>query len=375
MKNKSPKLEAAIRKLTKEVDRIQALPSYITDHKLLTDTEVLLDRIVQLEKKRYQYIRDATTARYALNAETITKYWSSINREKRPRDVIYSLKKPSDQEYTTRSDDMAELTRNYHNDLQQQDVEKTISDTRCTSITRAKDALETKLDTSDANGLKEAITANDIAYALKKAQSGKASGLDGIPYELWQTLYNGKVQDEDEDTDFNGIDLLKLVYNDIRLFGVVEETDFADGWMCPIYKKQDRRDVSNYRPITVLNTDYKLYTRILTSRLASVVKKIVHPNQAGFIPGRHITDHTQTCKTLVDFAEATEVNGVIVALDQEKAYDKIRHDYLWEILEAAGIPKSFIDQIKSLYKHAKTIVIINGESSSPFNPAPYANQN
>ena len=61
-----------------------------------------------------------------------------------------------------------------------------------------------------------------------------------------------------------------------------------------------------------------------------------------------------------------EENGTIVALDQEKAYDKIRHDYLWATLETFGLPRQFIKTVKSLYQHAYTQIAINGVFSLPY---------
>jgi hypothetical protein len=61
-----------------------------------------------------------------------------------------------------------------------------------------------------------------------------------------------------------------------------------------------------------------------------------------------------------------EVDGVIVVLDQEKAYDKIRHPYLWSTLEAMNLPEEFIKTVKSLYRNAFTKVAINGIFSEPF---------
>ncbi len=66
------------------------------------------------------------------------------------------------------------------------------------------------------------------------------------------------------------------------------------------------------------------------------------------------------------YAKAAEVNGVIVALDQEKAYNKVAHDYLWTTLQAYNLPESFINTIKSLYSDATMRVMINGYISSPF---------
>ena len=69
---------------------------------------------------------------------------------------------------------------------------------------------------------------------------------------------------------------------------------------------------------------------------------------------------------VLHYAKAVEENDVIVALDQEKAYDKISHDYLWLTLEKYGVSASFINTVKLLYETAESLVIINGERSSCF---------
>lgn len=69
---------------------------------------------------------------------------------------------------------------------------------------------------------------------------------------------------------------------------------------------------------------------------------------------------------IIHYAEVTEKNGLIVLLDQEKAYDKIRHDYLWKVLEKFNFPQEYITTIKNIYKPAKTYVMINGCKSNRF---------
>jgi hypothetical protein len=63
--------------------------------------------------------------------------------------------------------------------------------------------------------------------------------------------------------------------------------------MCPLYKKKDKCNIENYHPITLLNTDYKIYTKALSIRLAEVAHHTIHPNQAGFMPGQNIFDQVK----------------------------------------------------------------------------------
>ncbi|KAF5371403.1 hypothetical protein D9615_009713 [Tricholomella constricta] len=69
---------------------------------------------------------------------------------------------------------------------------------------------------------------------------------------------------------------------------------------------------------------------------------------------------------MMQYAEDTSQDGLIIALDQEKAYDKIKHDYLWRALREFEIPEDFISPIKSLYENAETKIMINGCLSQPW---------
>ncbi|ETW78908.1 hypothetical protein HETIRDRAFT_50367, partial [Heterobasidion irregulare TC 32-1] len=86
---------------------------------------------------------------------------------------------------------------------------------------------------------------------------------------------------------------LTIVYRDIQEKGVNTNSNFTLGWMCLIYKKHKRSSIENYRPITLLNLDYKLLMRVLAMQLAVVIPSLIHKNQAGFITERSIFDQTR----------------------------------------------------------------------------------
>ena len=206
-----------------------------------------------------------------------------------------------------------------------------------------------------------------VKVALKLSKNGTAMGLDGCPYELWKELDDLHTEAvENRKEGFNILKTLITIFADIKHHRVDKRLGFAEGWMCPIYKKKDVTDISNYQPITLLNTDYKLLTKALALQLVEPIHQLIHLDQAGFIPKRSIFNHIRLASIIINYAEAMEEDGVIIALDQEKVYDKIRHNYLWETLETFNIPEEFTKVVKSLYENAHTKVTINGVLSEPF---------
>ncbi|OBZ72436.1 Transposon TX1 uncharacterized protein [Grifola frondosa] len=261
---------------------------------------------------------------------------------------------------------MAGLARDYHEKLQEDGVNPNQGD-QTEATVDVLGHVTTRLSSSSSEHLGQKLSALDVLGALERSTNGMATGLNGLPYEFWKAINARCIVDvKQKKPAFDVIKMLTLVYNDIEQYGVLAGSDFAVGWICPLYKKKDREDIANYRPITLLNTDYKIFTKALAMKLAETVPAIIHENQAGFVPGRSIFDQVKLSKLMIDYAEATEENGVIVALDQEKAYDKIGHDYLWKTLGAFGLPAAFITMVKHLYDTAESVVIINGEMSLPF---------
>jgi len=92
--------------------------------------------------------------------------------------------------------------------------------------------------------------------------------------------------------------------------------------------------------------------KTIADKLGKIAHKIIYPNQAGFILGKNIHDHTRLTRSMVYYCKTYKKNSYILSLDQEKAYDKIAYDYLWHVLEKYGLLPKFIQKIQRLYKSA-----------------------
>lgn len=334
---------------------------------------VLQDQLNQLEIIQHDKTRDNLTARMRLENESpASKLWAKSGREQKPRDTIIELKtldSPSDAPvYVQRSDKMSELARDYYDSLQREGLSPTSE--REEALESTLNAIMIRLSPLNKQELAKSLTKENIEEVLKLLPNGKAPGIDGIPYEFWKWLQEKSKtipRKRGEDPPFDLTECLTAVFNDIEINGVVKDSGFSEGLLYPLYKKNDRREIANYQPITLLNGDYKTFTKALALKLARSVPSIIHENQAGFVPGRSITDQIRLTQMIMEYAEVEEENGVIVALDQEKAYDKISHDYMWKVLDKFDIPENFTNTIKALYNGAETSVMINGEISSKFN--------
>ncbi len=116
------------------------------------------------------------------------------------------------------------------------------------------------------------------------------------------------------------------------------------------------KTMTDYRPISLLNTDYKLIASALASRLRKTLSKSLRNHQKGGVPGRYIHDSLALFRDVIDHVsrktkrgEQYPVKAAIITYDLEKAYDLVNRDVLWATMNAMGYPAQFIDWLKTLY--------------------------
>jgi len=129
---------------------------------------------------------------------------------------------------------------------------------------------------------------------------------------------------------------------------------------------KDTRELKNWRPITLSNCDHKLITKTYNSRLLNIIKDYITPTQTAYIKGRNIADNLRLLNALTkNGAINQDVNVSAVALDAQKAFDSVNHEYLCAILNKVGLT-NFVPIFKLLYKDLANDIIINGKAEVKF---------
>lgn len=206
----------------------------------------------------------------------------------------------------------------------------------------------------DKANLERLIEIGEIRNTIQNMENNKTPGLDGLSREFyasfWQLLKK---------------DLVELI-NNAYIFGGLCES-WKQGLTTIIYKKGDPNKLKNWRPITLLNTDYKILTGILSRRLGQILPNLIQETQKCAIKQRKISDILQNIQAVNDHANERKREVMIISLDQEKAFDLINHTYLYKILESYRLPKHLVRVIKNIYSTATSRITINGAQSEPIN--------
>ncbi|SNX84637.1 related to Retrovirus-related POL polyprotein [Melanopsichium pennsylvanicum] len=206
------------------------------------------------------------------------------------------------------------------------------------------------------------ITSTEVRAGIRGAATGKSPGPDGLPIELFKHVL--KSCPENAEILCNS---LATFFNSL-LEGNRAGEHFSIGVLSILYKnKGSPSELKNYRPLTVTNSDYKLFTSILAKRLCVALSEVVGPHQYAFLPGRLIDDNICLVQSVIDEYKNPEKGGTyLLFIDQEKAYDRVDHKFLWRLLKHVGVPQQIRRAIKMLYTDIRLRVMINGYSSATF---------
>jgi ABC-type enterochelin transport system substrate-binding protein len=118
------------------------------------------------------------------------------------------------------------------------------------------------------------------------------------------------------------------------------------GLITLIYKnKGNHTDLKNWRPISLLNIDYKILSKIVTNRIKQTLGNIINKQQTCGEKGRNISNNILSIKSILDYMDQKNIDGALVLIDMEKTFDRVETNFVIKILEKFGFGASLIKWI------------------------------
>ncbi|KAL3681068.1 hypothetical protein R1sor_024024 [Riccia sorocarpa] len=309
-------------------------------------------RLAALETQvKEQELKDASSwrlrsrSRWLKEGDAPSHYFFAMMRSKYKREMIETLTTDEGEILTSQEEILTETHRFYQN-LFQEEAEGN-EDQREMHTQQALQLLKRKV-TGEQNGkLAQVPNMEELERTVKLLPRDKAPGLDGVTSEVIQEHWELIKEDCKE--------MIECFWSDGKLTDRTKK-----GAIKLIPKSEDKARLKDWRPISLLGITYKIISKLLAERLKSLLPNLVNEQQTGFVQGRSIFDSILTVKLGQEWANVTSQQSIFLKLDFVKAYDHVRHRYLWQVLEAMGFCTKFIMLIQGLVEDAHFVIHING---------------
>ena len=193
------------------------------------------------------------------------------------------------------------------------------------------------------------IDISEIKIAIENMENDKSPGIDGIPAEFYKEFYTILKKD------------LQDIFNKV-LFNLKTTPKTRNQAIITLIPKQTEKldELKYWRPISLLCSDYKILTKILSNRLKQIMPEIISLEQNCSVPQRTIFNNLFLIRDLIKYTTEKNNKFYLLQIDQEKAFDKIDRRFPFKTMEKLGLSKTFIKFIEIIYKQNTSMIINNG---------------
>ena len=151
---------------------------------------------------------------------------------------------------------------------------------------------------------------------------------------------------------------------------ILKTKQISDSWheakIVILFKKGDPKDIKNYRPISLLSHSYKIFTRLLQTRIERTLDENQPREQPGFRKGYSTTDHLQALNQIIEKSNEYNLQLCIGFIDYEKAFDTVEHFAIFEALRKTNINETYINILQNIYSPATARIHLDKLVSDEF---------
>ena len=198
------------------------------------------------------------------------------------------------------------------------------------------------------------ISSEECFRILDNFQNNKTPGNDGIPIEFYRKFWS----------------LISESFvrcaNECFKKGEMSRSQ-KQAVITLIEKKgKDRSLLENWRPISLVNVDAKIMSKVIASRIKNVLPYIIHHNQTGYVKDRFIGETIRSIFDIMDFTVNENIPGLLLFIDFQKAFDSVEWNFLYECLKMFNFGENFLHWVKTFYNNIQSCVMNNGTISNFF---------
>ena len=198
------------------------------------------------------------------------------------------------------------------------------------------------------------MTENDLLKSLKAFKNGKTPGIDGLNAELYNFFWPDIKQFLQASINYSLEHATLSIAHRMAIISLLPKGD------------KDRLYLKNWRPISLLNVDYKILAKALANRLIEFLPQLIDEDQTGYVKERLIGNNIRIIEDIMIYTTKNKISGILLSVDFEKAFDPVSWKFLAECLEAFNFGPKFRSYVQTLYHDISAAVPNNGHTSQWF---------
>ena len=302
---------------------------------------------IYTEKARGAIVR--SRCQFTEEFEKPTKYFLNLEKANNKSKSIYSLTVKGKR--ISKQEDILDAQKQFYCDLYSEPNKNNQLD----SIDNYLQIMDLPCISSAADKLCESeLTLVEVKKAIKELAINKTPGPDGLPNEFYKAFF--------EDIS----DLLYMSYIEAFKNGFLCESQ-RQGVILLIPKKgKDLTDIKSWRPLSLLNSDYKILAKVIANRLKDILPEIINTDQIGYMANRFCGENTRLIADIIEYCKINQKPCIILLADFEKAFDSINWSFLKSCIKRFGFGPNFQTWINIMYSNIQSCVSNNGYETPYF---------
>ena len=359
MKNEAISYQIFVKK-TKENKHKSILSALVSEK---TNPNPCRERINSLEKSLNNFLEDELTKElehYALfehiNMEKMTPHFLKLAKSTKPDHKISDILDCNRQPFasdTARREFVVKFYENLYKlpENQKNNITGCIENFLGEEILGSSLVRDMKISPHTAMSLENDINLPELDKALGDTKTRTAAGPDGIGNNFIKKFWK-----------FIRVPLRNYANHCLQSGSL--SPSFLTASIRLIPKKGDCTAIKNWRPISLLNCIYKIFSKLVNNRLKRIADTVMSRAQKGFTQSRYIQEVIINVIHGISHCNRTNTPAFVLALDQSKAFDSVRHDFMLEVYKFIGIGPNFVKMLNLITTGRNATIIFDDQSLS-----------